>query len=263
MANLSFSNRSFQRTVKRIRNIMPYLAVSLLILVYVVSAIAEGKFLAASMGTVAGGAWLAYLISLSTQATRALLVFFPQLNPNRPTFGYTGEVIAVIMGLIAIASIIGLVHHAGLSTPVAISLSILMLAGIGVEIFFLREIRYATELEIFEKKEHWEELQNYHQSRAQFSAFLDNIKDFEINGQQPLPSPTSASPTPLPQPQEKSIVWSKKLLSAMASAPNLSEEQTQKIMMWMEQRKSEDFIIEEIKKMALPLDLSLNGNGHH
>ena len=158
--NLSYSNRSFQRTVKQVRKIMPVLAVILLIGVYTVSAITEGVFLASLMADVSGGAWLAFAIATAIQATRALLVFFPQLNPNRPTFGHSGEIIAIIMGMVAIGSILGLVNEMQLPTPVAVSLSVLMVAGVGVEVFFLKEIRYATELEIYADKSQWNNLQD-------------------------------------------------------------------------------------------------------
>lgn len=194
MTNLqNFNNKSFQRTVKRVRQVMPYLAVSLLFVVYAVSAITEGVFLSALMENVKAGAWLSYSIAVAIQATRALLVFFPQLNPNRPTFGYQGEAIAIVMGLLAIGSILGLVNAMGLQTPVAVSLSILMLAGIGVEVFFLKEIRYATELELYANREHWQNLLDYHEAKEEFRNFLDALKDRQFENastdQQQAPSP--------------------------------------------------------------------------
>lgn len=239
MTNLqNFNNKSFQRTVKRVRQVMPYLAVSLLFVVYAVSAITEGVFLSALMENVKAGAWLSYSIAVAIQATRALLVFFPQLNPNRPTFGYQGETIAIIMGLIAIGSILGLVNAMGLQTPVAVSLSILMLAGIGVEVYFLREIRYATELELYENRAHWQNLKDYHQAKEEFRSFLDQLKDFQYQGNSQQ-SNSDTSPTT----QSKRI--SRDFINKLVLG-GLSNEQMTKIWKFIEAGISEDQILEFI-----------------
>ena len=117
MANLSFSNIKFHRTVKKFRAVMPAMAVSLLAVVYLIAAIAEGLFLGELLEQTPFGIYLAFGISIAIQATRGLLVFFPQLNPNRPSFGNQGEIIAVVMGLIAIGSVWGVVGAIGLHMP--------------------------------------------------------------------------------------------------------------------------------------------------
>lgn len=165
------------RMVLHLRRIMPALAGILLIAVYGVSALAGGMFLAHLMKAFAGGVWLAYAIGTAIQATRATLVFFPQLNPTRPIFGHTGEVIAVLMGLISIGEILSLTKVSGMPYPVGISLSILMLAGIGVELFLLREIRHLTEMQLFSNRAHWQELKDYYQARAQFKSELEDIRN--------------------------------------------------------------------------------------
>lgn len=277
MSNLSYSNRSFQRTVKQVRKIMPVLAVILLIGVYAVSAITEGVFLSSLMADVSGGAWLSFAIATAIQATRALLVFFPQLNPNRPTFGHSGEIIAIIMGLVAIGSILGLVDAMELPTPVAVSLSVLMLAGIGVEIFFLKEIRYATELEIYADKEHWSELQNYHQAREEFKAFLDGLKDYDPT-KKALPEPeVKQEPAATTPPAEKETGTIPAIVMEAIAAYQIKPEDLKKVLAMVEAGMEHYIILTAIKQLAkekklqaeekdvatTPLDFSANGNGKY
>lgn len=176
--------------IRIIRRIMPGLAALLLIGVYTVSAVAGGMFLARLMAALPGGIALAYAIGAAIQMTRASLVFFSQLNPTRPSFGYTGEVVAILMGVISIAEILSLVSAAGLAQPVAISLSILMAAGVGVELYLLREIKFSTEMELYSDRSHWGELRSFYQARRDFRLFMDRLADME---EEPAsaPSPTS------------------------------------------------------------------------
>lgn len=177
---------------------LPVLSTVLLIGVYAVSAIAGGMFLSQLMLSIAGGSILAYAIGIAIQATRATLVFFPQLNPTRPSFGITGEVIAVVMGIISIAEILSLVAAAGLAQPVAISLSILMLAGVGVELFLLREIKFATEIELFGNTDHWNGLKDFYKARKEFKQHLDQLRDEIDEPTQPMQIDKAASPQALP-----------------------------------------------------------------
>lgn len=224
---------------------MPILAVILLVAVYLISAISEGIFLNKLMEGFIGAAWLAYGISGAIQATRALLVFFPQLNPNRPTFGYQGEAIAVVMGLVAIGSVWGVVTAVGLPHPVGISLSILMLAGMGVEIFFLREIRYATELELFANKEHWGEIREYHQARAELRAFLDEVKDYEA------PTVSNQLPTGQGQPANSHTLFSDKVLHAIGQAYLLNFNQMDTIQDLLQSGVAEKDVIAIINSYSL------------
>lgn len=179
MTNLVNSNKSFYRMIRLIRKIMPTLSAILLISVYIVSAAAGGLFLSRLMADLPGGMILAYAIGAAIQATRATLVFFAQLNPNRPSFTNIGELVAVIMGLISIAEILSLVAGAGLPYPVAISLSILMAAGVGIELYLLKEIKFATELELFNNKAYWSELQSFYKARKDFKLYLERVKDLD------------------------------------------------------------------------------------
>ncbi|MBK7477746.1 MAG: hypothetical protein IPI11_17720 [Haliscomenobacter sp.] len=164
---------------------MPGLAGVLLIAVYLVSAIAGGMFLSTLLATIKGGTALAFSIGAAIQFTRATLVFFPQLNPSRPVFGYTGEAIAVIMGVVSIGEILSLVDASGLPYPVAVSLSILMLAGIGIEIFLLREIRFATEVSLYGNRQWWDELQQFYRARESFRQELETLRNQAAGIQSP------------------------------------------------------------------------------
>lgn len=194
MSNVRTTNKSFARLIRNIRKVMPILATVLLVSVYVVSAIAGGMFLSSLMGAMAGGALVAYAIASATQATRATLVFFSQLNPSRPSFSLWGEIIAVLMGAISIYEILSLVNASGLPQPVAISLSILMAAGVGVELFLLREIKFATSLELFSNREQWADLKEFYRGKREFKKFLDGLKDNDESEAQATQPSSSIAP---------------------------------------------------------------------
>ena len=215
MSNVRTTNKSFARLIRTIRKVMPILATVLLISVYVVSAIAGGMFLSSLMGAMTGGAVVAYAIASATQATRATLVFFSQLNPSRPSFSIWGEVIAVLMGALSIYEILSLVNASGLPQPVAISLSILMAAGVGVELFLLREIKFATSLELFSNREQWADLKEFYKGKREFKKFLDDLKD---NAQE-----EDGSEDPVNrQPPKVSKLAERELLSGNAISPSLN-----------------------------------------
>ena len=182
MQNSKFTNVRFKQLVEAIRDVMPLLAVGLLIAVYGISGLAAGKFLGspALLGKMENGVVLAYCIGFAIQCTRGLLVFFRELNPVRPTFDYWGEAIAAGMGILSIYEIYHLSDAAGMGYPVAVSLGILMLAGIGIEIFLLRELRFHTELELFQASGYWDTIEQYYQARAQFKAKLKALKSGEV-----------------------------------------------------------------------------------
>lgn len=169
-----FTNMQFSALVASIRQTMPILAIVLLVTVYAISGAVSGKFLGSP--TLLNNAVLGYFVGFAIQATRALLVFFRQLNPVRPTLGYQGEAIAAIMGAISIYEIYNLSSAAGMGSAVAFSLGVLMLAGIGIEIFLLSELRFHTELELFKDREYWHEIERYYQAKADFQAKIRALK---------------------------------------------------------------------------------------
>ena len=194
----SFENARFGQLVADIRRIMPGLAISLLLLVYAISAAASGLFLSAPglLGQSAWGVFLAYCIGISIQATRMTLVFFRELNPIRPTTGHQGEFIAVVMGIISIVEVYHLATANGMAFPVVLSIGILMLAGIGIEIFLLRELKFYNELKLFQQPEHWQQIEAYHRAKAEFVVRMDAIR----NGQRirkPITAPAMPSAMPV------------------------------------------------------------------
>lgn len=194
----SMHNRSFVRLITAMRRILPMLAAGILITVYVVSAIVTGQLLAKLMtSAVVGAFWTGLSIGFGVQITRGMLVFFPQLNPNRPIFGYWGEGIAFIMFIISVASIIGMVSANNLHVAVAFELSVLMAAGMGVEIFLLREVRFYTEMELFRNKKWWQELQDHFRGRRDFKRFMDKLQD-ESDAETMTSSILDEGLTPLP-----------------------------------------------------------------
>lgn len=271
MSKVSFSNKSFERLIRSIRKVLPILSTILLIAVYLVSAIASGMFLSRLMSSLgSGGVVLAYSIGAAIQATRGTLVFFTQLNPTRPSFSLAGEVVAVAMGVISIAEILSLVSAAGLAQPVAISLSILMLAGVGVELYLLREIKFTTELELYGDRAHWENLKEFYLARQEFKAHLDQLRDIEYT---PAPIPSSSPEQQAPS-DNKSIEFSPAVLNAIGAAPALSPDDMTMIRDLIKTGVNESSILALIKTIAsepkpqaepqeIPIDLGeiLSGNG--
>lgn len=192
----SMHNKSFVRMVTSIRRVLPMVAAFILIVVYAVSAVVTGQLLSKLMSSaVIGALWVGLSIGFGIQLTRCALVFFPQLNPNRPIFGYWGEAIAVVMAVISVGSVVGLVSANNLHVAVAFELSVLMAAGMGVEIFLLREVRFYTEMELFRNQEWWKELQDHFRGRRDFKRFLDKLQD-ESDAETMTEMPTAQAPLP-------------------------------------------------------------------
>jgi hypothetical protein len=196
-------NRDFARLVKQMRRVLPYLALGLLIVVYATCAATEGLFLSGLMAGIPFHLQLSLAIGSSIQMTRGLLVFFPQLNPNKPMIGYTGEIVAIIMGGISIVSITKLVLANDMNLAVATSLSILMAAGVGVEIYLLKEIKFYTDMELYLSKGWWNKTMSLFRARKDFKIFQDNLRDERQGSSATLPDPAAAGGSPaLPDPQQ-------------------------------------------------------------
>jgi hypothetical protein len=181
MQNSKFTNMRFKQLVEGIREVMPVLAVTLLIAVYAISGAVAGKFLGSPtlLGKLDHGVFMGYAVGFAIQATRALLVFFRQLNPVRPTLSHTGEWIAAGMGIISIYEIYNLSAASGMGNAVAFSLGVLMLAGIGIEIFLLSELRFHTEMELYQDKEYWAQIESYYQAKSDFRARMQALRNGE------------------------------------------------------------------------------------
>lgn len=173
-----FENAQFVALVASVRRVMPTLAAVLLITVYAISAAAAGMFLSGKtlLGGISGGVALAYFVGAAIQATRGLLVFFGQLNPSRPTLSNAGEVLAVVFGALSIFEIYHLSSAAGMGFPVVVSMSILMLAGVGIEIYLLQEVRFLTELRLFQDSGYWAQIEGYYQAKRDFKDKIEALR---------------------------------------------------------------------------------------
>lgn len=195
-------NRDFARLVKQMRRVLPYLALGLLIVVYATCAATEALFLSGLMIGIPFSFQLSLAIGSSIQATRGLLVFFPQLNPNKPMTGYTGEIVAILMGTISIVSINKLVMANNMDIAVGVSLSILMAAGVGVEIYLLKEIKFYNDMELYLHKGWWNKTMSLLRARKDFKIFQDNLRDERNSGSATLPDPATAGSAASPDPQQ-------------------------------------------------------------
>ncbi|MFM9952375.1 MAG: hypothetical protein ACKV1O_30880 [Saprospiraceae bacterium] len=182
-------NSQFISIIKSIRAIMPKLGVLMVIIVYLVSAYAGGSLLT----TLIKSSALGFLIAFAIQCTRAVIVFFSQMNPDRPVFGQISEICAVTFGLISIYEMHSLT--ANYDPAVFVSLAILMVAGIIIEIFLLKEVKWATEQELINNPALLEQIQNNAVARVNLKNHLAAIKEAEASGtiatmlQSPTPSP--------------------------------------------------------------------------
>jgi len=173
-------NANFLSTLRGLRRILPTLSWLLLGVVYVVSGWAGGSFLVGLMG----GSVIAYGISFAIQATRATIVFFPQMNPDRPSFGWTGEIAALFFGALSIYEMYSLTSSAGLSMAVFVSVAVLMVAGIVIEVMMLREVKDATEKELIGSPETLDKLSKHYVERARLRAMLEAIEEESASGYQ-------------------------------------------------------------------------------
>ena len=166
-------NRDFERAVKQLRRILPKLSFGLLIGTYLISALIMGIFHAEKAPNT-GFMIAAFLVPLAIQAGRGTLVFFFQLNPARIQSRFS-------MGIIAATGLLGLslweawlvMGPYGLSWTV--SVSTLMLIGYIIEIMILKETMFATQMQLYQNKEQWEELHQFYVARNDFEQFMDDL----------------------------------------------------------------------------------------
>jgi hypothetical protein len=245
--------------------------------VYVVSGFVEGWFLSGEFGNGIIGGIMGFLVGYATQITRAVIVFFDQLNADRVKFSYASEIIALVFGAFAIASIVGLVLNNGLSVSVAFSLGFLMICGVFLEIKFLKEIRYANRDRLL-REGRIPEIAKHAQAMKQLEMQLNMIEAID---EEPTDQDVSAFrqnlllPSPREENEETRSFYTSKLINNLAIA-KLDEVQVANVVDMMNKRMSEKAItmfIEEAKqkprnskKEAIPLELegvNLNGSAPH
>lgn len=166
-------NQDFERSIKRLRQILPKLAFGLLIGTYLTSAIIMGLFHAQNAPGL-GFKIAAFLVPLAIQAGRGTLVFFFQLNPlriqSRFSFGILAATVLLLLSMVE-ASLV--MYPYGLSWTV--SVLTLMIIGWLIEVMILQEITFATKLELFQNQQEWEKL----------NKFYSAVNEFEVTATKP------------------------------------------------------------------------------
>lgn len=168
-------NHDFERSIKRLRQILPKLAFGLLIGTYLTSAVIMGLFHSQNAPNF-GFKIAAFLVPLAIQAGRGTLVFFFQLNPLRIQSRFSfGIVAATVLLVLSMVEAFLVMFPYGLSWTV--SVLTLMIIGWLIEVMILQEITFATKLELFQNQQEWEKL----------TKFYGAINEFEARATKPKP----------------------------------------------------------------------------
>lgn len=167
-------NDDFGKSIKRLRAILPKLSFGLLIATYLISAVIMGIFHAQDAPNI-GFTIAAFLVPLVIQTGRGTLVFFFQLNPahiqGKYSFGLMAATALLILSLIE-AWIVLLPY--GLAWIV--SVGTLMVIGWVIEIMILKETIFATQFELFQNQERWQEVKNFYLARNELDKFIGDVK---------------------------------------------------------------------------------------
>lgn len=177
-------NDDFHKSIRSLRAILPRLSFTLLVSTYIISAIIMGIF-HAQKATNTGFIVAAFLIPLAIQAGRGTLVFFFQLNPahiqGRLSFGLIAATALLILSLVEAYLVMA---PYGLSW--IISVSTLMIIGWVIEIMILKETIFATQIELFQNKERWQEVKGFYIAQTELQKFIEDLNNGKISS---LPEP--------------------------------------------------------------------------
>ena len=171
-------NDDFSKSIRRLRALLPKLSFGLLIATYLISAIIMGIFHAQKAPNI-GFTIAAFLVPLAIQAGRGTLVFFFQLNPAHIQGKYSFGIIAATTLLV-----LSLIEAFLVLSPYGFSwiISVSTLMGIGwvIEIMILKETIFATQIELFQDKERWEEVKSFYIARSKLQQFLDDLNHGKV-----------------------------------------------------------------------------------
>jgi hypothetical protein len=188
-------NHEFSKSIQKLRSVLPTLSFALLITTYIISAIIMGIFHAQNAPNI-GFTIAAFLVPFAIQAGRGTLVFFFQLNPariqGRLSFGLVAATVMLILSLVEAYFV--MVPY-GITW--IISVSALMIIGYVIEIMILKETIFATQIELFQDKEKWEEIKGFYIAQTELQKFLGELKNGNIS-----PSPDNSEKIefdPLPE----------------------------------------------------------------
>ncbi|GJM36498.1 MAG: hypothetical protein DHS20C18_54990 [Saprospiraceae bacterium] len=166
-------NDDFEKSIKKLRSILPSLSFGLLIATYLISAIIMGIFHAQNAPNI-GFMVAAFLVPLAIQAGRGTLVFFFQLNPAHIQGKYSfGMIAATILLILSLVEAYLVLSPYGFSWIV--SVCTLMLIGWVIEIMILKETIFATQLELFRNRERWEEVKDFYLARNELHQFIGQL----------------------------------------------------------------------------------------
>lgn len=179
----SLVNHDFERAVRQMRRVLPLLSFGLLIGTYLISALIMGIFHAQDAESI-GFKIAAFLVPLAIQMGRGTLVFFFQLNPARIQSKFSfGIIAATALLILSLCEAVLVMLPYGLSWT--ISVSTLMLIGWVIEIMILRETTFATQMELYQNREQWQELRNFYIARNEFEQFVKGLPVGETSRELP------------------------------------------------------------------------------
>lgn len=177
----SNANPEFIRVQRAIKKSLPMVAVIFTLGIYCISALAEGGFLNILIGKkVLFGLMLSYGIAFGIQIGRMLLVYLPIMNAVTPRFSLVGEITGVLLGAFAMASIWNLIKEIGFSDAVAITLCLLIVMGVVIEIYLLREMKKQIKITMLTDDQYMQDLADYYTREKQMEQMLHTLDAGEI-----------------------------------------------------------------------------------
>lgn len=172
------SNESFKKKVSWVRRKMPFLSLFATLLSYSVAAIVTGYLLDFKINN----PLISYGIAVAAQVVRMVIVFFGQLNPKTPDFGYLREGIAAVFGAFTVYEIWGLGSLVGWEDEIKLSLTILIIGGAAIEIMLLQSIKTFNRMEIMSDPDTLAGIQNAAKQTALYKMFMAKVSKIE-NGE--------------------------------------------------------------------------------
>ena len=188
-------NPEFRRVVRSFKKALPYVAILFLFVVYAVSSWAGGAVLSKlTETTLVMGVVLAYAISTTIQVGRMVLVFYPLLNPVRPSQGFVSEFTGILLGVISIVEIWTLVFAAGINQAIAVSISMLMGLGVIAELYLLKEIKLYVKMDLLSNGDYAQKLRDYFIAAKQFDQLLENLETGSLSDEELAIKPIATVP---------------------------------------------------------------------
>ena len=290
-------NSAFFDKISTLRERLPDWMEWTLVGVYFISWVVGGLFLFphfSKVFTVIAAVAAAVLVPLGFTIVRLIVVFFDQLNPQRPALDLTKSYIAsILLGGWAVYEVGELVGSLDFHHAVKISLVGLMASGIIIELYILRELQHASNFHFFNNQENYHKLLQYHHAQATYKQNLKRLRKEVAKGtfagnmqgfQPQVPTPRPAPPTD----PDDSLFFSSAVLNAIGASYKLNNGQMQEIRAAIKAKEDEAEIIKMIEaysdinrgldKKPTPtpsqnnealngdpfqLDFSKNGNGVH